>query len=137
MHATERRVWSVLLPVMTLAGSRTRAAVTAHWLVGWHSHFAPILHSHNALTTLHCTSLLLQRIATGKKVPKSAVNLLLALRSYRIVLVQDALDLAPQFPNDPVIRWFMEQPEFPPMLKEYQRKLAAGVRWEDGLVCKG
>lgn len=40
--------------------------------------------------------------AAGKEVPKSVANGPITLRAYGVRLVQDALELAPEFPDHPV-----------------------------------
>ena len=47
----------------------------------------------------------MQLRAAGKPVPKSAANLLIALPSYAVALVQDAVELQPTYPNHEVCGW--------------------------------
>ena len=70
----------------------------------------------------------LQLVAAGAPVPKSVANLVLALRHYRTALIQDALELAPKYPEHPVYKWLLETPEFTDLLATYQANKAAGVR---------
>ena len=78
-----------------------------------------------AIEGLNCTPAQLR--ADGNPVPKSAANLVRALRSYRVVLVQNALELAPLYPDHQVHKWLMEQPEFRVLLAEYEVRKASGV----------
>ena len=55
-------------------------------------------------------------------------NVLVALRHAQVVLVQDALEIAPQYPDHPVFARLLAKPEFKALLQEYQEKKAAGVR---------
>ena len=64
----------------------------------------------------------------GRKVPTSVGNLMVALRYYRTILVQDALELAPQYPNHPVHRRLMQMPEFRELLASYEANKAAKVQ---------
>ena len=69
----------------------------------------------------------LQIIKAGGEPPVAVVNLVAFLMSVRTVFVQDALELAPQFPHHPVFCWVMEQPEWPELLAAYQANKASGV----------
>ena len=59
--------------------------------------------------------------------PKSAANLLLALRKLQSDLVQDALVLQPMYPDHPVYARLAEEPEFQELQRTFQEMEAAGV----------
>lgn len=63
----------------------------------------------------------------GGEPPIAVVNLVAFLMSSRTVFLQDALELAPQYPHHPVFCWVMEQPEWPGLLAAYQANKASGV----------
>ena len=64
------------------------------------------------------------------KVPESLVGMSAALRHLRLVLVQDALELAPRFPDHPVHVWLAEQPEWAELLEKYHEAKQNKVRRE-------
>ena len=84
-----------------------------------------------------CASSHSQMQQAGQQVPTSVANLPIALRYYRKVLVQDALELAPLYPNHPVHKFLMGLPQFPPLLADYQAKKAAKVRGQTGRGRRG
>ena len=77
----------------------------------------------------HPSAPLLQFQARGEAVPVLVTNFLVILRALSVVVVQDALELAPRYPNHPVHISLMRLPKFRELLKDYEDKMAQGVRW--------